>query len=98
MIRGGYARHALNRTSARATLFEQPADYQQFEQVLAEAKARTAMRIVACCLMPNHWHLVLWPEHDGALSRFMTWLGLTHTQRWHARRGSDPQSSHPLPD
>jgi putative transposase len=85
---GGYVYHALNRASARATLFEQPADYQQFEQVLAEARARTAMRILAYCLMPNHWHLVLWPEHDGTLSRFMTWLSLTHTQRWHARRGS----------
>jgi putative transposase len=85
---GGYIYHALNRASARATLFEQPADYQQFEQVLTEARARTAMRILAYCLMPNHWHLVLWPEHDGALSRFMTWLSLTHTQRWHARRAS----------
>jgi putative transposase len=85
---GGYVYHALNRASARAPLFEQPADYQQFEQVLADARARTAMRILAYCLMPNHWHLVLWPEHDGTLSRFMTWLSLTHTQRWHARRGS----------
>ena len=49
------------------------------------AHADAAARLL---LMPNHWHLVLWPEHDGALSRFMTWLGLAHTQRWHARRGS----------
>ena len=32
--------------------------------------------------MPNHWHLVLWPQEDGLLSRFMNWLTLTHTQRW----------------
>jgi putative transposase len=38
--------------------------------------------------MPNHWHLVLWPDADGTLGRFMTWLTLTHTQRWHARRAS----------
>ena len=84
---GGYTYHALNRPSAGATLFEQPADYQQFEEVLAEAGARAGMRILAYCLMPNHWHLVLWPEHDGTLRRFMTWPGLTH-HRWHARRGS----------
>jgi hypothetical protein len=35
------------------TLFGRPADYQQFGQVLAEARARTAMRILAYCLMPN---------------------------------------------
>ena len=63
-------------------------DYQQFEQVLHEARLRTGMRILAYCLMPNHWHLVLWPAADGTLSRFMTWLTLTHTQRWHASRSS----------
>ena len=85
---GGYVYHTLNRASARATLFEGRDDYQGFEQVLHEAQARTGMRILAYCLMPNHWHLVLWPAADGSLSRFMTWLTLTHTQRWHASRGS----------
>ena len=40
------------------------------------------------CLMPNHWHLVVWPRDDGDLSRFVGWLTLTHTQRWHAHRQS----------
>jgi putative transposase len=34
--------------------------------------------------MPNHWHLVRWPEHDGALSEYVRWLTGTHTQRYHA--------------
>ena len=34
--------------------------------------------------MPNHWHLILWPEADGELSEFMRLLTVTHTQRWHA--------------
>ncbi|MGH6896967.1 MAG: transposase [Geminicoccaceae bacterium] len=85
---GGYVYHALNRASARATMFESPIDYRQFEQVLQEAQVRTGMRILAYCLLPTHWHLVLWPEADGTLSRFMRWLALTHTQRWHARRAS----------
>lgn len=42
------------------------------------------MRLLAYCLMPNHWHLVLWPHEDGDLSEFMRWLTVTHTQRWHA--------------
>ena len=40
------------------------------------------MRLLAYCVMPNHWHLVVWPRQDGDLSRFMNWLTLTHTQRW----------------
>ena len=42
------------------------------------------MRLLAWCVMPNHWHLVLWPRRDGDLSEFMRWLTVTHTQRWHA--------------
>jgi putative transposase len=42
------------------------------------------MRILAYCVIPNHFHLVLWPHQDGALSEFMRWLTMTHTQRWHA--------------
>jgi len=42
------------------------------------------MRLLAYCLMPNHWHLILWPQKDGELSDYMHWLTLTHTQRWHA--------------
>jgi putative transposase len=42
------------------------------------------MRLCGYCLMPNHWHLLLWPRKDGELSDFMHWLTLTHTQRWHA--------------
>ena len=44
------------------------------------------MRLLAYCLMPNHFHLLLWPREDGDLSRFMRWLTMTHTQRWHAHR------------
>jgi putative transposase len=38
--------------------------------------------------MPNHWHFVLWPRHDGELSAFLRCLAHTHTQRWHAHHGT----------
>jgi putative transposase len=67
-------------------LFDALADYAAFERVLAEAHERVAMRTLAYCVLPTHWHLVLWPREDGELSRFMAWVTLTHTQRWHAHR------------
>ena len=81
---GGYVYHALNRAVRRATLFRKDGDYAAFEQVLREAKDWQPMRLLGYCLMPNHWHLVLWPEHDGDLSEFLRWLTVTHTQRYHA--------------
>ena len=65
-------------------MFHKEEDYAAFDRVLAEAHQRIPLRIVAYCLMPNHWHLVLWPEHEGEMSDFMQWLTHTHTQRWHA--------------
>jgi putative transposase len=85
---GGYVYHVLNRANARMRIFDDDGDYQAFEQVLLEAVHRSHTRLLAYCLMPNHWHLVVWPRKDGELSSFLGWLTLTHTQRWHAHRQS----------
>lgn len=85
---GDLVYHVLNRANGRIKIFEHAADYQAFERVMAEAQERSEMRILAYCLMPNHWHLVLWPRKDKDLSHFVGWLTLTFTQRWHAHRRS----------
>ena len=78
--------HVLSRANARMTIFEKSEDYAAFERVLEQAVARTPTRLLAHCVMPNHWHLVVWPREDGELSRFIRWLTLTHPRRWHAHR------------
>ena len=84
---GGMVFHVLNRGVARMQLFEKPADYQAFEQVLRETLDEAPMRICAYCVMPNHWHLLLWPERDGVLAAFMQRLTITHVRRWQEHRG-----------
>ncbi len=85
----GYAYHVLNRGNGRMRIFRGDHDYAAFERILEEAVEREPdMRLIAYCLMPNHWHMVLQPRADGILSSFVGWLTLTHTQRWHASRGS----------
>ena len=86
MATGGYVYHVLNRGVARMRLFHKRGDYEAFEKVMTEALARLPMRLLCYCLMPNHWHLLLWPRRDGDLSQFMRWLTVTHTQRHHAHR------------
>lgn len=84
----GYVYHVLNRAVGRATLFRKPTDYTAFEKVLGEAWERHGMRLLAYVIMPNHWHLVVWPERDGALSEYTQWLTVTHVRRWHAHHGT----------
>ncbi|KPK38032.1 MAG: hypothetical protein AMJ65_13425 [Phycisphaerae bacterium SG8_4] len=81
---GGIVYHVLNRANARQTIFRGPSDYEAFERVIGEGLERIPMRLTSYCLMSNHWHLMLWPYHDGDLSAFMHWITMTHTQRWHA--------------
>jgi putative transposase len=90
----GYVYHVLNCAVGRATLFAKATDYEAFVRVLSEALDWVDIRLLAYCVIPNHWHLVVWPERDSDLSEFMRWLTLTHTQRWHAKHHS--QGTGPL--
>jgi putative transposase len=64
-------------------IFAKPRDFEAFKEIIGLAKERFPMRVLAWCVLPNHWHFVLWPRGDGDLSEFMRWLTVTHTQRWH---------------
>lgn len=89
-IQGGLVYHVLNRSNGRLPLFQKEADYAAFERVLEEAHERDPLRILAYCIMPNHWHFVVWPKQgaDRQVSEFFRWLTVTHTQRWHAHHHS----------
>jgi putative transposase len=85
---GGYVYHILNRANGRLRIFRKDNDFLAFEQILAEGAERFSMRICGYCIMSNHWHLLLWPHGDGDLSKFIRWISLTHTQRYHTSHGT----------
>ena len=77
--------HVINRANARIQIFNEDKDYRLFEKTLEQARERFDMRILSYCIMPNHWHLALYPKQDKTLQLFMRWLSMTHTQRWHSQ-------------
>ena len=79
---GGTAFHVLNRGNRRRTLFSSSADYEAFVRVVQEALLIVPVRILGYCVMPNHWHFVLWPELDDQVSAFMHQMTSTHVRRW----------------
>jgi putative transposase len=84
----GVVFHVLNRGVRKLRLFDGPGDYHAFLDVFCEAQERVPIRCLAYCLMPNHFHLVLWPRTDTEQSVFMAWLTATHSKRWHGWRGT----------
>jgi putative transposase len=85
---GGFVFHVLNRGNERRAIFEADGDYLAFLRTLGETLERVPLRILAWCLMPNHWHLLLWPHDDGQLGQFMQRLTTTHVRRWRLFRHS----------
>lgn len=79
----GHAFHVLNRGNGGATVFHADGDYRAFLDLLAAAKARHPVKLLAFCLMPNHFHLVLQPARGSALSPFMQWWMTSHVRRYH---------------
>jgi putative transposase len=70
----GHTFHVTNRGVERRTLFRKDADYRFFLALLEQGKGRFAVRLFALCLMPNHFHLVVRPDQEGALSAYFHWV------------------------
>jgi putative transposase len=81
----GHCYHVINRGNERATVYRDAKDYRNFVHIMAEACERTPMRILAACLMPNHFHFVLQPTDGDTISDWMHWLMTKHVVR-HRKR------------
>lgn len=82
--------HVINRGNLRAQLFDADRDYLAFIGLLDETIESFGLPVLAYCLMPNHWHLVVMSVTPSILSRSMHWLTGTHAVRWsksHERPG-----------
>lgn len=79
--------HVINRGNDRRCLFASPGDFAEFLDLIAWAKGQCPIRVVSYCLMPNHWHMVLWPEQPKAVTAFLHRLSTTHSIRW--RKSTD---------
>ena len=80
--------HVINRGNGRDEVFHKAGDYAAFLKLLDEASKRVPMRLLAYCLMPNHFHLVVWTHEDRDLGRWMQWLMTSHVRRYHRHYNS----------
>ena len=73
--------HVLNRGNARSEVFHKPGDYWAFLQAMSEASVRLPMRLLAYCVMPNHFHMVLRPQYFQDVKRAESILFCESCQR-----------------
>ena len=85
---GGFVFHVMNRSAKQLTLFDSPSEYQMFLTGARRGRHSVCpIRLLEDRVMPNHWHLLVWPERDDQLSRYMRWITGVHAQRWRRARG-----------
>ena len=84
--------HALNRGNGRLQIFWKDDDDAAFERILAEGLKEYHVSVFSFQLMPNHWHLVLRPNVDGEMGRFLRGVTATHTMRYHAHYHTSGES------
>jgi len=85
---GGLCFHGISRGNRKNRVFHDFEDYRQFMVLVSTACKRIPMRLLGWCVMPNHFHFVLWPREDGDLSFWMQWLLTSHVRRYHCRYGT----------
>lgn len=69
-----------------AVVFRTRDDGERFEELLHEASGRYGPEVHAYCLMPNHYHLLLYCP-GGNLGRFVSFVQSTYSKRFNSRAG-----------
>jgi|RhiMethySRZTD1v2_1073278.scaffolds.fasta_scaffold06768_5 REP-associated tyrosine transposase len=77
--------HCVNRANDKRPLFTRASEYEDFLHLVAWAKGRCRVRMVAYCIMYNHWHFVFWVEYEWEVSAFLHLLTTTHAINWRRR-------------
>lgn len=80
--------HVLNRGNNRATVFRKDGDYRAFISLLAAAKSRAPIRLFAFTMLPNHFHAVVQPIAENAMSNCVQWWLTSHVRRYHRHYAS----------
>lgn len=80
--------HVMNRGARRYDTFIDDADRRLFLRLMGEAAEAAEVELVAYCLMPNHFHLVVGCPRGG-LSRSVQWLSANYTRAFNRRHGFD---------
>ena len=71
----GVPHHVTQRGNNRQDVFFVDDDRRAYLQLLAQQAERFELRVLGYCLMTNHVHLVVIPEHEASLAKA---VGRTH--------------------
>ena len=87
VFRPGHYYHLYNRGVGGATIFFNPGNYEYCLQLMERHSQHHGAAIMAYCLMPNHYHLLIRQETDDPLSTFLRVLFNAYVQAVNHQQG-----------
>lgn len=83
----GQVHHVLQRGNNRQPIFTTAEEHAAMLQLLAQECRSAGVALHAYVLMPNHFHLLLTPPQEGALSHVLQAVGRTYVRRFNLAHG-----------
>ncbi len=79
----GLPHHVTQRGNYRQQTFFQDADYLLYLRLLRQFSRQLGVTIQAYCLMPNHVHLILTPQHEDSVPQMLQRLHSAYARDLH---------------
>ena len=58
-----------------------------FQELFVVPRKNTLVEIVSYCLMPNHFHILVYEKRESGISRFMQKLSTAYSMYFNVKRG-----------
>lgn len=81
----GHTYHIYNRGNRKETVFHDRQDYLHFLRQLREYLPEYPVILIAYCLMPNHFHLLLRQDGDDGISNLMQAFGTSLSKTYNKK-------------
>ncbi len=78
-FQGGYY-HIYNRGAGKMNIFANEENYLYMVRLIKKHAVKWKIGIVCYCLMPNHYHLLLWQGSEVPVSKFINSTFISYTQ------------------
>lgn len=85
IIRNNKYYHITNRGVARRPTFLDNDDYITFMNLVRKGCGKYDVKIVAMCVMPNHFHFLVWAIHANKVSRCLQWITSIYAKYFNRR-------------
>ncbi len=82
----GYPHHITARGNYQQEIFTSSADRQKYLSIIKKESNKYNLKILAYCLMPNHVHLVVIPDHEQSMGNVFKYSHMAYSKYYNEKK------------